>query len=194
MQRIEEFSGERRYRANDFDAGNVAFMPMSYAQFCTYVSYPYKVYKDLTNEYSCLPMPAGSSGGNISEVTTLSLGINSKTKHLKLSYELLKTLVHDLSVQTDVYSMGQGASPLRIVSASKASLNVIDSYTRSGREYSLDIVSDILERGVCVPKFSRYNQAMVAADSAIGRIISDRQDADSALSILQQTEQSILAK
>ena len=194
MQKIDSLSALRRFTAEDFDSGAVAFMPMSYAQFCTYVSYPYKVYKSFNYEWDCLPMPAGISGGNVSLVSTLMLGIYSKTKHERLSYELLKTLVHDISVQTDIFSMGQGASPLRIVSALQSSRNLIDAYTRSGREYSLSLIAEILDKGTAVPKFARYNQAMSAADSAISRIIEEKQDADTSLKVLQQNIQNLLAK
>ncbi len=194
MQRINEHSGDRRFTADDFDAGKVGFMPMSYAQFCTYVSYPYKVYKDFSYEWGCLPMPSGISGGNVSEVSSLMLGINSRTRKLKLSYELLKTFVHNISVQSDVYVMGQGASPLRIVSASKSLQNSLDSYMDSGREYSLGLSADILDHGIAMPKFSLYAQAMAAADTEISRIIEERQNADTALRILQQNVQSLLSR
>ncbi|MCR5764146.1 MAG: extracellular solute-binding protein [Treponema sp.] len=194
MQRIKEHSGDRRFTASDFDAGKVAFMPMSYAQFCTYISYPYKVYKDFSYEWGCLPMPAGISGGNISEVNTLMLGINSRTKKLALSYELLKTLVHDLSVQTDVCRTGQGTSPLRIVSASQLPFNALDSSDKGSKDYIFGLSAEILGRGIAVPKFSLYAQAMASADSEIIRIIEDHQNADTALRLLQQNIQDLLAR
>lgn len=186
MQRIKEHSGDRRFTAADFDAGKVAFMPMTYAQFCTYISYPYKVYKDFSYEWGCLPMPAGISGGNVSEVSTLMLGINSKTRKLKLSYELLKTLVHDLTVQKDINGMGQGTSPLRIISASQLSHESKDSI--------FGLSSEILDRGVAAPKFPVYAQVMAAADSEILRIIEERQNADIALRLLQQNVMDMLAR
>ncbi len=194
MQRLKEHSGNRRFTAADFDGGKVAFMPMSYAQFCTYVSYPYKVYKDFSYEWGCLPMPAGISGGNVSEVKTLMLGINSKTRNLRLSYDLLKTLVHDLSVQADVCDMKQGISPLRIACASQSYLNERDPYEKNSREYIQKISAEILNRGVAVPKFPMYAQAMASADSEILRIIEEHQNTDTALRLLQQNVQDMLAR
>ena len=194
VQKLSALPSERRYTADDFDSGRIAFMPMSYTQFCTYVSYPYKVYKDFNYEWGCLPMPAGISGGNVSRVSTLLIGIYAKTRYQKLSYELLKTLTHNICVQTDIYSMAQGASPLRIISASKSTRAVIDSYTRSGKEYNLSLVSEILDKGTVVPKFARYTQAMQAADSAITKIIDEKNDADTSLKVLQQNVQNILVK
>lgn len=194
MQKLSALDTERRYSASDFDKGLVAFTPMSYAQFCTYVSYPYKVYKDSSFEWACLPMPAGISGGNVSRTKTLSLSIYAKTRHAKLSYELLKTLVHDISVQTDIYSMGQGASPLRIVPASAHSISVIDSYTKSSKEYSLALIAEILNSAESTPKFSRYTEAVQTADSEIKSIIDERKDAETSLKVLQHTLENILAK
>ncbi len=194
MQRLTVLTEGRSFTSADFDAGRVACMPMSFARFCTYVSYPYKVYKDVNFEWGCLPMPAGYSGNNISEVKTLLAGMNTHSKHPYLSFELLKTLTHDTAVQTDVYSMGQGASPLRIIAASGASRNVIDAYTRGGREYNLGLLADILDKGMAVPRFSKYGEAMGVADSSISRIITEKKDADISLKLLQRTIQEQLAK
>ncbi len=194
MQRIASLSGDQLFTAADFDDGRVAFMPMSFATFCTYVSYPYKVYKDLNYEWGCLPMPAGYSGNNTSQVSTLLVGMEAQTKHKKLAYDLLKTLVHDISVQADIYRTGQGASPLRITAALGDSRTVIDAYTYGSRIRGIGLLADILDNGTAEPKFSRYESAMSIADSSISRIIRSQSDAEISLSVLQRDIQALLVK
>lgn len=193
MQKLSALTKDKMFTSADFDAGRVVFMPMSFAKFCTYISYPYKVYKDLNYEWGCLSMPAGYSGNNTSEVNTLLVGMNAHTKHEKLAFEFLKMLVHDLSVQTDVYRSGQGASALRLVAASDTAKNMIDNYTHSG-EYRLNLVAEILNCGLQPPRFEQYAETMIIADNAINNIIRDKKDADNSLKMLQRNIQNQLAK
>ena len=55
----------------DFDSGNVVFMPLSFADYRTYKTYPYRIKKYLNFQWDCITFPAGKNGGNISEVNTL---------------------------------------------------------------------------------------------------------------------------
>ena len=53
-------------------------------------------------------MPSGTSagGGNYSRLSTLMLGISQRTKHSRLSWELLKTIACTEEMQTMVYTEG----------------------------------------------------------------------------------------
>jgi len=193
MQRLSELTGNKIFSHEDFDDGKVAFMPMSFAKYKTYISYPYKLYKDLNYEWACVPMPAGFSGNNISEVQTLLIGINAHTKQKKLAFDFLELLTHDTEIQTDVSLSTQGTSSLRIVASADSSKKILnDNFLYERDHYDTGLIADILTKGIASSKFSGYNEAMEIADNSITRIITDKKDADNNLKSLQRIILSLL--
>lgn len=60
----------------DFDIGHVAFRPFTFAEYQTYKPYPWRIKKYTAFEWDCVKMPAGPSGGNISELNTLLIAMS----------------------------------------------------------------------------------------------------------------------
>jgi multiple sugar transport system substrate-binding protein len=188
MQKLSALTGDKLFTQTDFDAGKVAFMPLSFAKYRTYISYPYKINKDMNYEWQCLTMPAGYSGNNISEVDTLLMGISADTRQVKLAFDLLETLTHDKEIQTDICLSSQGASAMRMIAASDTAKRILDeNIEKNSDSYHIGLIADIMNKGVPVPKFRSYNEDMVLADSAVNKIISDKKDADNSLKVLQRT-------
>lgn len=187
MQRLSDLTGNQLFSYKDFDDGKVAFMPMSFAKYKTYISYPYKLYKDLNYEWDCIPMPAGFSGNNISEVQTLLIGINEHTKQKKLAFDFLELLTHDIEIQTDVCLSTQGTSALRIVASTDDSKKILNvNFKHKNDPYDTGLIADILTKGIASSKFAGYNEVIEIADNSINKIISDKKDADNNLKSLQR--------
>lgn len=178
IQRLDALTQGRPLSSADFDAGRVAFMPLSFAHYRTYTSYPYKINKDMDNDWRCLTMPAGPSGDNISEMNTLLMGISATTKQERLAFELLKMFTHNEETQRDVFRYASGASPLRSITLS----------------YDSSQLFNIMEKSVTLPKFRRYEENMVLADNFVNDVITGKKAADSNLKLFQQTMQSILER
>lgn len=194
MQRLSALTGDTIFTPADFDAGKVAFMPLPFTKYRTYVSYPYRITKDLNIEWRYVTMPAGWFGNNISEMDTILMGISSYTKHKKLAFDLLETFTHDTEIQSSLFRFQQGASPLRIVSASDRGKNILEIKNKNDNQYSGDILADIMSKGILPPKFHEYADDMVLADSAITKIITGKKDADNSLKTLQRTIQIRMEK
>ena len=118
IKMLYSLNQQQNVTQEDFDSGNVVFMPLSFADYRTYKTYPYKIKKYLNFQWDCITFPAGKEGGNISEVSTLLMGISSKTAYEDLAWEFLKLLTYDEEIQMDIFRYSQGASVLKNVTSS----------------------------------------------------------------------------
>ena len=69
--------------------GRVAFRPFTFAEYRTYKPYPWRIKRYSGFEWDCIPMPAGPSGSNASQLDTLMAGMSSRTLQEKLAWEFL---------------------------------------------------------------------------------------------------------
>ena len=71
VESLNAFNDGEKVTQEDFDGGKVAFMPLSFAEYRTYKSYPYKIKKYTNFQWDCITLPAGPNGSNVSEVNSL---------------------------------------------------------------------------------------------------------------------------
>lgn len=159
-----------------FDEGRVAFRPMLFSEYRSYEPYPWRIKRSSNFEWDCIAMPSGTSvgGGNYSRLSTLMLGISQRTKHSRLSWELLKTIACTEEMQTMVYTELSGVSALHSVTESDevARLLQLDSQDTASR--GMSTLPVIMEDTLATPRFARYHQAMESAD----RLITEAMSAD----------------
>ncbi|NLU52623.1 MAG: sugar ABC transporter substrate-binding protein [Clostridiaceae bacterium] len=178
---------EQNVTQEDFDSGNVVFMPLSFADYRTYKTYPYKIKKYLNFQWDCITFPAGKDGGNISEVNTLLMGISSKTAHEELAWEFLKLLTYDEEIQMDIFRYSQGASVLKNVTSSmEAELILQEDIEESEKVIDNLLLSRVIEEGTVAPKILKYNEAITIANGGIQEIIRYDKNVDSSLKILER--------
>ncbi len=53
VKKLNEMNGGREVTQNDFDSGNVAFMPLAFSEYRTYKTYPYKIKKYTSFQWDC---------------------------------------------------------------------------------------------------------------------------------------------
>lgn len=188
IQELEELSQGQKIIQEDFSGGSVAFMPLTFAEYRTYKTYPYKIKQYANFQWDCITMPAGSQGANRSQVDTLLMGISENTKHEKLAWEFLKLLTYEEEIQMEIFRHSQGASVLKAVTCSKGMEEIIQADMEEGDTViSGNLLGRVLEEGYIGPQFKRYEQAMSLADSEVGKIVESRKAVDSSLKILQRT-------
>ncbi len=194
-KKINELNQGQKVTQDDFDGGHVAFMPLQFSDYRTYKTYPYKIKKYTTFQWDCITMPAGPKGGNTSEINTLLMGINSRTKHEKLAWEFLKLLTYSESVQMDIFKYSQGASVIKSVTESDEAESMVRQDMEEG-EKIIDngLLSRVIEEGTVAPKFQKYSEAMALADGEIGKIFEDDKNVDSTLKIFQRSISKYLKK
>ncbi|MCI8585876.1 MAG: extracellular solute-binding protein [Lachnospiraceae bacterium] len=193
IRQLNELNQGQKVVQDDFNGGSVAFMPLTFAEYRTYKTYPYKIRRYANFQWDCITMPAGSQGENLSQVDALLMGISANTKEEKLAWEFLKLLTYDEQIQTEIFQYSQGASVLKAVTQSREMENIVQEDMEEGDTViSGNLLGRVIEEGHIEPQFKRYEQAIALADSEIKNILENDKSIDSSLKILQRTINSYL--
>lgn len=188
IKRLSDLNQGQSVTQEDFNEGSVAFMPLTFAEYRTYKTYPYRIKKYTKFQWDCITFPAGREGENISKVDALLIGINSKTKHEKLAWEFLKQMTYNEEMQMDVYRYSQGVPALKDVASSKEGANVIQEDMDEGEQViSSMLLYNVIENGIIEPKFLQYQQIMNLADGEVSKILQENKNVDSSMKIFQRT-------
>ena len=188
VRNLDELNQGEKLTQEDFNGGRVAFMPLTFAEYRTYKTYPYKIRKYANFQWDCVTMPAGTQGGNISRVNSLLMGISANTKEEELAWEFLKLLTYDEESQMNIFYDSQGASVLKAVTESKQMEQIVQEDMEEGDTViNGKLLGRVIEEGHVEPQFKKYEQAMSLTDSEINKILEEDKDVDSNLKILQRT-------
>lgn len=186
-KQITELNQMHKVTKDDFDSGNVAFMPLPFTEYRTYKTYPYKIKKYTKFQWDCITLPAGKNGGNTSVINTLLMGISNHTREEKLAWEFLKLLTYDEEIQMDIFRYSQGVSVLKSVTESKETEEILQADMEKNEKFiDNELVSSVIENGVVTPKFPKYEDTILLADNEISRIIEDDDNIENSMRILQR--------
>lgn len=192
-KKLTDLNQKQKATQDDFDAGKVGFMPLSFADYRTYKTYPYKIKKFSSFMWDCITMPAGEQGDNLSEVDTLMMGISSQSKHKELAWELLKMFTYNEDTQMDIFRYSQGASVLKAVTSSKQAETIL-SQDVDDRERVIDniVLSEVIDKGIILPQFPKYHEAMVYTEGEIDKVLSEDKNVESSMKIIQRNVTTML--
>lgn len=187
VNRLYDLNKGQQVTVDDYNSGNVAFMPLLFSDYRTYKTYPYKIKKYTKFQWDCMTLPAGENGSNVSEVKTLLMGMNKKTKKEQLAWEFLKLLTYDPEIQIDIFKYSKGVSVLKEVTESDEARAYLRKDTEENEQViDNQLLSDVIEYGTITPKFQDYNEVIKLADSQVTKIIEESNDIDSSMKILQR--------
>ena len=172
IERLREVSGGTEATERDFALGNVVFQPMLFSEFRAYKSYPLSVKKYSGFEWSCIPMPAGPDGGNVSSLDTLLAAVSADTRHRQEAWEFLKVLTYDERIQAELFDYSEGVSVLRRVTESEDNLRQLIEDSESADTLNLRILSDAVENAAVAPRFQGLEEAKGEVNRAVEAIIS----------------------
>lgn len=164
----------RGYEVNnrDFDLGNVAFRPFTFAEYRTYLPYPWRIKKYTTFEWDVVAFPAGPKGSNISPISTLVMGMSNRTRQPKLAWEFLKMLSYDKDTQISVLQHTQGLPVRRDILNDPISQDIFNQAMGDEEtQMPLAAIHNIVEQGIAEKYFRKYNDVMLLADTHIRKII-----------------------
>lgn len=173
---LNALSEEHAVTAKEFEAGRVAFRPMLFSEYRAYQSYPWRIKKYSRFVWDCLKMPAGSSGGNISEMTSLQMGISSQSHHKDLAWELLQTLTCDEEIQRKIYTDSQGCSPLVSIIAAPETAEILRRATFGDGKLDLAMLDEVLASAVTVPRFQNFSQVTEMIDARVAEALKSTND------------------
>ncbi|MCH3920163.1 MAG: extracellular solute-binding protein [Sphaerochaeta sp.] len=193
LQRLRAIVPEQILSQRDFDQGCIAFMPISFAQFRSYTSYPYTVSKEREYRWQFTTMPAGPKGDNVSRLETVLMAVSNSSSHAKLAYDFLMTCTYDSEIQMQIYSWGQGASPLKSVTGNPQSMALLqEKFALDDKQYDEVVLTKVLSRTVSSPKFGKYDEAYALVDNGVNQIITNQSNANAMLRSLQRQLATIL--
>ena len=178
--------------AQDFDLGNVAFQPLLFSEYRTYSPYPWRIKKYTGFEWECLPMPAGPSGANVSEMDVLLMGISSRCSDRDLAWEFLKLMTYDAEIQEQIFSLSQGASGLKSVVTAPETAERINADMPVGSRMDMELLDEIMETAVTMPSFRKYEEAMSMLEEGVAEAMADDKNIHSSLVTLQRRLVSFL--
>lgn len=164
---LTELNGGYTVTSRDFDLGRVAFRPFLFSEYRAYQPYPWRVKKYSSFQWDCVCMPAGPSGGNVSELHTMLLGISSRSGKQDLAWELMKLLTADEAIQKELYAYSHGISPVRDVAEDAGALETLLSDIPGGGGFTPEVIREIMTTAVSAPQFEGCEQAMIMAESAV---------------------------
>lgn len=193
IRQLNELNQGQKVGSDEFNSGDVAFMPLTFAEYRTYKTYPYKIKRYANFKWDCITMPAGEGGGNVSQVDTLLMGISASTRKEALAWEFLKLLTYDEEIQTQIFAHSQGASVLQAVTESPEMEQIVQSQMEEDETViSGRLLGKVIEEGYTAPQFKKYEQALALSDSEVGEILENDKTIESSMKILQRTIQSYL--
>ncbi|MDO4522444.1 MAG: extracellular solute-binding protein [Eubacteriales bacterium] len=193
LRELYELNQGQKVTQEDYNNGKVAFMPLTFAEYRTYKTYPYKIKKYNTFQWDCTTFPAGADGGNTSEVDALLIGISQHTNQEQLAWEFLKQLTYEKEMQMDIFRYSQGVSVLREVTMSEEAAAILQEDMDEGeRVINSELLGSVIEEGSIAPSFDKYDQVISLADNEISKIIEEDKNIDSSLKIFQRTLTSYL--
>lgn len=174
----------------DFDAGKVAFMPLTFAEYRTYKTYPYKIKKYSNFQWDCTTFPGRTHGENISKVDALLIGINHDSTEKELAWEFLKELVCGYESQLDIFRYSQGVSVLESVARSEKAASIIqEDMDKEEQVISGELLCDVIEHGTITPKYYQYEtyeQMISLANTEITEIFERNKNIESSMKIFQR--------
>ena len=174
--------------AKDFDDGKVAFRPLLFSDYSTYKTYPWKIKKYSNFQWDCIKLPAGKRGENISQVSTLLMGMSNNTNNEDLAWEFLKMLTYDLETQKGIFEHSQGVSVIKEVTNSKDVIDYLNRSTPNGSYIDMNLLNEVMEDAVISPRFKKYESVMAMADNVIRQAIENENEDISYLLLKLQRE------
>ena len=188
IQKLKDLNKGYQVSSEDFDKGNVAFCPLTFAQYRTYQPYPYRVSKYSTFKWSCLAMPGTIANQKTSQIATSLITINSKTTQQQLAFEFLETLTIDQEIQQELFENSQGASALKSVMASDSTKALLDQDAMSNYSLKQDVLDAIIENAVIEPKFKKYNNIIERCDYLITNALNENKIEDELVDIEKEID------
>lgn len=155
---IEDLTNEKGYQAvssNQFDQGQVTFMPLSLAKYRTYTSYPYHVTNISNFKWKVFQMPAVANV-NATPASTICLGISAQTPHPTLSWKFIKLMCTDKEIQQEVMKNRMGSSVLPQVVKSSATKKIFQREQQN--TFTPKMLNSVLNNIATTPKFRNYSQ------------------------------------
>lgn len=185
MRKLERLNKGQKVTSEMFDRGQVVFCPMSFSEYRAYKPYPWSVKKYSSFEWDCIPMPAGPSGSNVSQLDTLLVGMSRSSRNKDMAWKFLKELSFNVETQKDIFRYSQGVSVLNTITNTDMIIDSLQDETPGGSNYDLGFFNSMMENTIPIKEFNGYEQAMAIIDGEVNLLCLNDEDIDTAISRIQ---------
>ena len=135
MKRLNDLNQGQSVTQEDFNKGNVAFMPLTFAEYRTYKTYPYRIKKYTRFQWDCITFPAGKEGKKPFQSGFPSHGNQQQYKDMKSwRGSFWKQLTGNEEMQMDIFRYSQGVSVLKSVTGSAQAAAIIQEDMDEGEQ------------------------------------------------------------
>lgn len=194
LRRIYDICDQSDVTSAMFDEGQVAFEPMDYSDYRTYMPYPWRVKKFSGFDWECLPFPSGREGANVSAIDTLMVAMSSKCSHKDLAWEFMFYLSSDEEYQKQAALKLPAVSVLPSVMKDKEVIEELQRDIPGTSSFDMNVLDTVMRQGRCVRTTQDYEQIMQSADATISELCHNQQDIENELIRLEQSINSFLKR
>lgn len=194
LREIYRVCDQNEVTSQMFDEGLVAFQPMNYSDYRTYMPYPWRVKKFSGFEWECLPFPSGENGDNVSAIDTLMVAMSSHSTKKDLAWELMCDLSCDEDYQKKAAVQLPAVSVLPKVMKDPQVNQDLQQDIPGTSQFDMNVLDTVMQKGRSVRTTQDYEQIMQNADSTINDLCHNQQDIENELIRLDQNINSILKK
>ena len=130
-------------------------------------------------------MPLVASNDRGSEISSLLMGISSRSKNADMAWEFLKMLTYEQETQKELYKYSQGISSLKSVNKSEDIVHLLENDNKES-QINVSLLDEVMNKTLEHSRFKRYNQALNLIDIKINDMIRNKSDIDIGLLELQK--------
>lgn len=130
-------------------------------------------------------MPLISSNDKGSEISSLLMGISSRSKNADIAWEFLKMLTYEKETQKDLYKYSQGISSLKSINKSEDIVCLLGKDNKEN-QINVNLLDEVMNKTLEHSRFKKYNQALNLIDIKINDMIRNKSDIDIGLLELQK--------
>ena len=194
VKKLEALNENYQISSEDFDLGHVAFQPLTFAEYRTYMPYPWRIKKYSQFEWNCVAMPAGPSGGNQSSMDTLMVAMSSQSNCKNMAWEFMKILTMDEENQYTAYKYSAGASVLKSVTSSDQVQEILNKDSQGDETERIDMtmIDQVIRQSVSPTYFKGYEDALQYADNYIENVIRTDEEMNLSMFELEQNLKHLL--
>lgn len=179
----------------EFENGTVACMPMEYSQYLLYKKYPYSVKNYVNFHIACRSMPQAQPGNPIATIDASVLSMSNSASDKELAYSFIEFLSTDTEIQSSHFLYSSGVSPIRQVITAPETADILNQfYDDSTAYHDLLILDYTLENSYAPPKFAKYSDAILYANTQVDAIFSEQNTLDIYAKILQKNIVTLLTE
>lgn len=186
LQELSNLNKGYQVTASDFDMGKVAFKTVLLSDYRAYKPYPWSIKKYSDFDWDCITLPKGPNGQNVSELQTVLMGINARTKKEDLAWELLKLFTYDKEIQMKIFKYHAGASVRRDVTNSEEAMELLNADMRDDSQINVKMIHNIMENARTQINYKKRDIIDVKLNDGIREIIQENKNKDTSLLILQR--------